>query len=53
MKTIRCPKCGKMIAIRFPIHDCKPLGKPKGKTLVEILLPNPAKRYLRRVNPLQ
>ena len=20
----RCPKCGKVIAYRFPIHDCKP-----------------------------
>ena len=24
MPTDRCPKCGKVISLRFPIHDCSP-----------------------------
>ncbi len=24
MSTVLCPKCGKVISLRFPIHDCKP-----------------------------
>ena len=24
MSVGRCPECGKVISLRFPIHDCKP-----------------------------
>lgn len=25
MPVIKCPDCGKVISIRFPLHDCKPV----------------------------
>jgi len=25
--TTTCPDCGKLIATRFPVHDCRPAGK--------------------------
>lgn len=28
MSTIaKCPECGKVISLRFPLHDCKPKRK--------------------------
>jgi hypothetical protein len=35
MSTLTCPDCGKLVASRFPLHDCT----PKPKTLFEILAP--------------
>ncbi len=32
--VVLCPKCGKLVALKFPIHDCRPrkLGrKRKGR----------------------
>jgi hypothetical protein len=28
---IKCPDCGGLVSIRFPIHVCRPKRKPKGK----------------------
>jgi hypothetical protein len=34
-KITKCPDCGKLIALIFPLHDCKPKGA-KGMTYSEI-----------------
>lgn len=27
MSLARCPECGKLISLRFPVHDCTPPKK--------------------------
>lgn len=28
MSIAKCPECGKLISLRFPVHDCTPRKKP-------------------------
>lgn len=28
---IKCPECGKLIAVRFPIHECKVKRESNGR----------------------
>lgn len=30
-KVIKCPNCGKLVALRFPVHVCYPPKHPKRK----------------------
>lgn len=31
MSLARCPECGKLIVLRFPVHDCTPPKPPPKK----------------------
>ena len=30
MAVIKCPGCGKVFALEFPLHDCRPPAEQKG-----------------------
>lgn len=42
---LTCPDCGKLIAARFPVHNCKPR-----KALLDYTDPKYLKRLVREVN---
>lgn len=33
---MKCPDCGKLISLRFPLHDCKPKQQPKTYRITRI-----------------